>query len=341
MRLDELAKLIGAELVTDPGSLAAKAGSVEINSAATLDDAKSGQITFLASPKYQKQLETTGASAVLVGSSDAAVSPGGMPNGLVLLRAKDIYFSFMKAVVALHGHRRHPAAGVDPRAHVDPTARLGAGTIVYPGVFIGPRVVVGRDCVLYPNCVIYEDCILGDRVIVHAGASIGNDGYGFATHDGVHHKIPQVGNVIIQDDVEVGANTAIARAALGSTVIGRGTKIDSLVAIGHGTRVGEHSLLVAQVGIAGSVTTGHHFVAAGQAGIAGHLKIGDCVQAAAQAGIVSDLEDGTMVAGSPAVPLRMAKRVALLCQKLPELFDRVRQLEKGEKPTSQKSAPEE
>jgi len=137
-----------------------------------------------------------------------------------------------------------------------------------------------------------------------------------------------VGNVLIEDDVEIGAQTAIARGAVGSTVIGRGTKIDSLVAIGHGVRIGEHSLLVAQAGIAGSVTTGHHFVAAGQAGIAGHLKIGNLVQAGAQAGIMGDLEDGVMVAGSPAVPLRLAKRIALLWQKLPELFDRVRQLEK-------------
>jgi UDP-3-O-[3-hydroxymyristoyl] glucosamine N-acyltransferase len=336
MRLDELAKLIDAELVTDPGRDAAKLGSVDITSAATLEDARAGQISFLAKVKYQNQLASTRASVVIMTSGQEAAAP----DGVLLLRAKDAYFAFMKAVVALHGFRKHPAKGVDPRAFVDPSAKIGPGTIVYPGAYVGPRVAIGRDCILYPNCVIYEDCVLGDRVIVHAGASIGNDGYGFATHDGVHHKIPQIGNVIVEDDVEIGAQSAIARAALGSTVIGRGTKIDSLVAIGHNTRVGEHSLLVAQVGIAGSVTTGHHFVAGGQVGIAGHLKIGNLVQAAAKTGIIADLQDGETVGGQPAVPLRIAKRLALLTQKLPDLFDRVRRLEAGNK-SPEKTTPEE
>jgi UDP-3-O-[3-hydroxymyristoyl] glucosamine N-acyltransferase len=334
MRLDELAKQIDAELVAR-GADSGKTAAVQITSAARLEDAGSGQISFLANIKYQNQLATTQASAVIV-TSDLEAS---VPDGVALLRAKDSYFAFMKAVVALHGHRKHPAKGADPRAFVDPTAKIGPNTVVYPGVYVGPRVAIGRDCILYPNCVIYEDCVLGDRVIVHAGASIGNDGYGFATHEGIHHKIPQIGNVIIGDDVEIGAQTAIARAALASTVIGRGTKIDSLVTIGHGTRIGEHSLLVAQVGIAGSVTTGHHFVAGGQVGITGHLKIGNVVQAGAQAGIMGDLEDGAIVAGSPAMPLRTAKRIALLWQKLPELFDRVRRLEGGNK-SSEKTTPE-
>lgn len=297
---------------------------MEIASAAALEDAGAGQISFLANPKYQKQLETTRAAAVIVPKrvpDDAAAA------GVVLLHAGDPYYAFAKAVVALHGHRRHPISGIDPGARVDPTARIGAGTIVYPGVFVGPGVVIGRDCVLYPNCVIYDGCMLGDRVIVHAGAAIGNDGFGYATHAGVHHKIPQVGNVVLEDDVEIGAQSAIARAALGSTVIARGTKIDSLVAVGHGARIGEHSLLVAQVGIAGSVTTGHHFVAGGQAGMVGHLKFGDRVTVGAQTGVVADLADDSVVAGTPHMPLRLVKRVVLLWGRLPALFDRVKRLE--------------
>jgi UDP-3-O-[3-hydroxymyristoyl] glucosamine N-acyltransferase len=319
MRLKELARLIGAEVAD------AKAGEVEVRSAAALEDAEAGQVSFLSNLKYQSHLQTTRASAVIV----ATATPGdAAAAGVALLRAGDPYYAFMQAVVALHGHRKHPVSGIDPRAYVDETAKIGAGTIVYPGAFVGPGVVVGRECILYANCAIYEGCVLGDRVIVHSCAVVGNDGFGYATHKGVHHKIPQVGNVVIEDDVEIGAGAVIARAALGSTIIGRGTKLDSVAVVGHGTRIGEHSLLVALCGIAGSVSTGHHFVAGGQAGVAGHLKIGDCVSLAAQTGVTGDLADNSVMGGSPAMPLQMAKRIALLCWKMPELFARVRDVEK-------------
>jgi len=312
LTLAELAQTIGAELTGDPQHA--------ISGAATLEDAGPEQVSFLSNPKYEKLLETTRAGAVILAT-------GTKCDRANLLHTKDPYFSFAKAVIALHGHRVHPFAGIHPRATVEATAQVAAGTVIYPGAYVGPRAKVGKDCVLYPNAVIYDDCVLGDRVIIHAGASIGHDGYGYATSQGVHHKIPQIGNVVIEDDVEIGANAAIQRAAMGSTVIGKGTKIDSLVSVGHGTRVGAHGLLVSQVGIAGSTTLGHHVTLGGQVGVAGHLKIGNNVVAAAQAGITNDVPDQEALMGSPAMPLASARRVIVLMTQLPELARRIRHLE--------------
>lgn len=312
MRLDELAKRIEADLVGD--------GSIEITSISTLEAGGIGQLAFLANPKYAKQLDTTQASAVIVASriSNPRVA---------LLKSADPYYSFARAVVALEGHRKHPFEGVHPKAHVDETATIGPGTVIYPGVFVGPRSKIGRDCILYPNAVVYDDTIIGDRVIVHANAVIGQDGFGFATHQGEHFKIPQIGNVVVEDDVEVGAGCCISRAALGSTVIGRGTKMDSQVMIGHNTKVGPHGLLVAQVGIAGSVTVGHHATIAGQVGIAGHLKIGDNVTIAGKSGVMTDIADQTIVLGMPAMPAQQGRRVYSIFTQLPELVERIKQLE--------------
>lgn len=328
LTLSELAGRIGAEAVGDPGLV--------IHSAHTLEEAGAGQVSFVANPKYLKQLETTRASAVIVGPGVA----GG--RGLALLRAADPYYAFMQAVVALHGHRAHPHAGIHPRAHVDPTATVGAGSVLYPGVYVGPRAAVGRDCVLYPNAVVYDDCVLGDRVTVHAGTSVGNDGFGYATHKGVHHKIPQVGNVVIEDDVEIGANCSIQRAAMGSTVIGRGTKFSDNITIGHGAKIGPHGLLVAQVGVAGSTTTGHHLVMAGQSGLAGHLKVGDRVTVAAQSGVINDAPDGAVLMGMPALPAGRARRASVAFAQLPELMVRVRELERaiGDASSGDKSSEE-
>ncbi len=312
MTVKELAEAIGAEVTGD--------GAADVSSVATLDEARPGQVSFLSNRKYAKQLDTTAASAVIA-------APGIAHPRVTLLKTSDPYLAFARAVVHLHGHRAHPHEGVHPRAHVDPTAALGDGCTLYPGAFVGPRARLGQGCTLYPNAVVYDDCLLGDRVTLHAGAVIGQDGFGYASSKGVHHKIPQVGNVVLEDDVEVGANTCIARAALGSTVVARGTKIDALVMIGHGTKVGEGSLLVAQVGIAGSVTVGHHATLAGQVGVAGHLKIGNNVTIAAQAGVMADLDDQTVVIGTPAMPAAHARRVYAIFTQLPDLLDRVKKLE--------------
>lgn len=312
MKLAELAAAIDAEVLGD--------GEVEVHAVAPIERAGPGEVSFLANAKYIKQLSTTRASAVIVGGNVRT-------DAVTLLKTRDPYFAFSKAIVALHGHRRHPFQGVHPRAHVEPSAAVGEGTVIYPGCYVGAGARVGRDCILYPNVVIYEGCVVGDRCILHAGVVIGADGFGFATHAGVHHKIPQIGNVVIEDDVEIGPNSTISRAAMDSTIIGRGTKIDQGVVVGHNVRVGEHGLLVAQVGIAGSATLGRHVTLAGQVGVAGHLKIGDNVQVGGKSGVMHDLEEPGGYVGTPAMPFAQARRVYSIFTELPELQKRVKELE--------------
>jgi UDP-3-O-[3-hydroxymyristoyl] glucosamine N-acyltransferase len=209
---------------------------------------------------------------------------------------------------------------------------------LYPGVYVGEHAVIGDDCLLYPNVVIYDRCRIGNRVTLHACTVIGQDGFGYATHRGkgadgtegaaMHHKIPQAGIVVVEDDVEMGAACAVERAAMGETRIGRGTKFADLISIGHGTTVGEHCLFVSLVGVSGSVDIGKYVALGGQAGVAGHLRIGDFVQAAARSAIAQDVPDGLKVGGTPAIGLDQAKRNALAGLELYDLFKRVRQLER-------------
>lgn len=318
LTLGQLAAEIGAEITGGDAE-------AEVSSVATLEDAGPGEVSFLSNARYVRLLETTNASAVIV-------APGVRSERVALLRASNPYYAFARAVVKLHGYRRHPHAGIHPAAYVDPAATVGENTVLYPGVYVGPRARIGRDCILYPNVVVYDDCRVGDRVILHANCSIGHDGFGHATHKGpdgvpVHYKIPQVGNVIIEDDVELGAGCAIDRATLGSTVIGRGTKFSNLVSIGHGARIGPHGLLVGLVGIAGSTKIGHHVTLAGQVGIAGHLEVGDNVTVGAQSGVINDVEDHTTLVGSPAMPASHARRVYTIFTQLPELLERIKKLE--------------
>jgi UDP-3-O-[3-hydroxymyristoyl] glucosamine N-acyltransferase len=312
MQLSELARAIEASVVGD--------ASADVSGVATLDEATPSDVSFLANPRYADRLATTGAAAVIV-------APGITSDRLNLLVAKDPYLAYCRAVVTLIGHRKHPFSGVHPLAHVDKTATVGEGTVVYPHCFVGPRVRIGRDCILYPGVVVYDDCVLGDRVTLHANTVIGQDGFGYATSRGVHHKIPQVGNVILEDDVEIGAGCAIERAAMGSTIIGQGTKFADLVSIGHGTKIGPHGLVVSLVGIAGSATIGHHVTIGGQAAINGHTRVGDQVTIAGQSGVVGDVEDRAVLLGSPALPIRQARRVYVAQARLPELIERVRGLE--------------
>ncbi len=330
MKLAELAALVGGELEGD--------GTREIRGVAAIDQAGPADLTFLANPRYERHMATTQAGAVVVSPKYAGPAP------VPLIRAGDPYFAFRQAVVKLYGFRKKPFMGVHRRSYVDQRAELGENvvvaafaticegavigdnTVLYPGVFIGPHTRVGRDCVLHPNVVVYERCVLGDRVTVHANTVIGEDGFGYATHNGVHHKIPHVGHVEIENDVEIGANCAIDRAAVGVTRVGLGSKFSNLIAIGHGSSVGRHNLLVAQVGLAGSVTAGDYCVFAGQAGVAGHLTIGDRVRVGAQAGVHQAVPSDTEVLGSPAQPLAQARRSLIAGMQLPELRNQVRQM---------------
>ena len=305
----------------------------------TLEDAGDGEVSFLANPKYEKQLQTTRAAAVVVRPDVTA------PDDLHLIRVDDPYAAITVLIVALHGYRQHqPPPTHDRAADIDPSARIGDGAtihpgvtiaadvvigaraVIYPGCYIGPRCRIGDDVQLYPNVVIYEDCVLGHRVALHAGTVIGNDGLGYAPVDGKWVKIPQVGIVEIGDDVEIGSNCSIDRATLGKTVIGSGTKMSNLIAVGHGARIGEHCLIVAQVGLAGSVDVGHHVTMAGQVGVVGHIRIGNHATLGAKAGVVNSVPDGATYLGQPAIPIADMRRQVACVQKLPALTKQVKRL---------------
>jgi UDP-3-O-[3-hydroxymyristoyl] glucosamine N-acyltransferase len=304
------------------------------------------EISFVSNAKYAKHLSTTKAGCVVVALDfDPAKieRPGLEP--LTVIQADDPYFCFRQILVLLHGFRQKPSPGVSPLAAVARTAKIGRDVSIGPFAAVGENAVVGdrsvlytgatlmdgvqigEDCIIYPSATVYDQCVLGNRVVLQSGASIGCDGYGFATYKGVHHKIPQIGNVVLGDDVEIGANSVIERAAMESTLIAHGTKLGNGVVIGHNCQIGEHNLLVSQVGIAGSTTTGHHVVMAGQVGVAGHLNIGDMVRVAAQAGIMTDAEPNQDLGGTPAIEFRRARKVYIQFFKLPELAQRIRDLE--------------
>ncbi len=304
----------------------------------TLEDAGPGEVSFLANPKYTDRLATTRASAVLV---DRKVA---VPDGVAALRSDDPYACLCHAVVKIHGYRRHPTwggerasiaesaavgagANIAPGVTVGDKVRIGRNVTLYPGCYIGDRCEIGDDVVLYPNVVVYDDSVLGHRVTIHAGTVIGEDGLGYAPVGERWAKIPQVGRVVIEDDVEIGANCTIDRATLGCTSIGRGSKFSNLIAIGHGTRIGSDCMLVALVGVAGSVTIGRHVTLAGQAGIVGHHTIGDNARVGAQAGVRSDVAPGVTVLGAPAIPIAEARRQMMVMQRLPEMRRQLRELE--------------
>lgn len=328
--LGELAEYVGGRVCGDP--------SVHIKSASTLGRAEEGEISFLANNKYEKQLRTTRASAVIVGKETANAT-------VPLLVAEDPYYAFMQIMVLLHGHRKHKKVGISPRSSISDSAKVGIdchihdfvtiaddakvgdGCIIYPCVHIGEGVQVGNDCIIYPNVVIYNDCRIGNRVIINANSTVGEDGFGYASHKGVHHKIPQIGTVIIEDDVEIGACCGVERGTLGDTVVGQGSKLGDLVAIGHGAKVGAHCLLVAQVGIAGSTTLGHHCMVGGQVGIVGHVNIGNNVTIAAQAGVINNIPDNQVVLGAPAIEANQGKRAYSMIQYLPEMRQSIRDLQ--------------
>jgi UDP-3-O-[3-hydroxymyristoyl] glucosamine N-acyltransferase len=328
--LGELAGYVGGRVCGDAG--------VVIKSASTLGRAAEGDISFLANAKYEKLLKNTKASAVIVGRENTNAT-------VPLLVTEDPYYAFMQIMVLLHGHRKHKKVGISPRAFISDSAKVGAdchvhdfvtisddvrigdGCIIYPGVCIGQGVTVGNDCIFYPNATVYDGCQIGNRVIINANAAIGEDGFGYASHKGMHHKIPQTGIVVIEDDVEIGACCAVERGTLGDTVIGLGSKLGDSVAVGHGTKVGPHCLLVAQVGIAGSTTLGHHCVVGGQVGIVGHINIGNNVTIAAQAGVINNIPDGMIVLGAPAIEVNQGKRAYSMIQYLPDMRQNIRSLE--------------
>lgn len=319
--LGELAELVGGRVCGDP--------SICLSGVAPIDQAGPDQITFLANPKYQPLLATSQAAAIIVHPSLEGASDR------PLLLTPNPYLAFAKILTRLHLPKPEPR-GVLPGATVHPDALLGedvtisAGCVIEAGVKIGrgtllhPNVVVyadaeiGADCILHANAVVREGCRLGDRVILQPGAVIGSDGFGFAPDGEGYFKIPQVGRVVIEDDVEIGACTCVDRGTLGDTRIGRGSKIDNLVQLAHNVQVGEHCILVSQVGIAGSSRIGRHCTFGGQVALAGHLKVGDNVTVAGRSGITKDVEGNQTVAGLPVMPHREWLKMTMSMQNLPE-----------------------
>ncbi len=313
-------------------------GGIEIHRVAKIESAGPGEVTFLANPKYASALASTKASAVIAGAAIASAP-------CAIIRSPSPYLTFARAAGVLSPDRRpepgvHPLASIAPDAGVDETvtvgafvvisngARVGARTIIHPHAVVGADVVIGEDCVLHAHVSIRERCTLGARVIVQNGAVIGSDGYGFAQRpDGSHEKIPQTGPVVIEDDVEIGANTTIDRPAVGETRIKTGTKIDNLVQIGHGVVLGRHVLLAAQVGIAGSTVLGDHVVFGGQVGVGGHLTIGDRVKAVGQSGITNSVDPDTFVSGYPAIENSEWRRSAAIFRRLPDMRKQLKQLQ--------------
>ena len=327
--VSELAERLRGEVIGD--------GSVRITGISSAENAKTGDITFAEKESYFEAAERSAASAILVsGAFSSAVKP--------LIRVPNARISMARLLPVFFPPETHPpgidpAARVHPTAVVDPSASVGPNCVIGPEVRIGPRSalmsgnhigaksVLGEDVTLFPNVVLYPRTQIGNRVSIHAGTVIGSDGYGYVFDEGQHRKVLQLGNVVIHDDVEIGANSAIDRGALGSTVIGKGTKIDNLVHVAHNVTMGKHCLVMGQVGFAGSTRLGDYCVIASQSGIAGHLTLGQQSTVGAKSGVMRDIPDGGKVLGIPAMPDKQMKRQWIALQQLPDLLKKFRDLE--------------
>ncbi len=327
-----------AELAAELGGTVVGDGSVIVRGVAGIREALPGDVTFLANARYEAHLAETRASAVICDRQPRVCA-------IPLVQVDNPYLAFQQAVRVFRPDLDRPAPGVHPTAIVAPDATLGQGVSIGPhcvieagarvgpravlmaGAYVGARVQVGEETFLYPRVVVREDCVLGARCIVHAGVVIGADGFGFAFDAGRYHKVPQVGNVVIGDDVEIGANTCVDRATTDSTRVGDGTKIDNLVQIGHNVSIGRHCIIVAQVGIAGSTELEDYVTLGGQVGVAGHLRLGKGAMVGAQSGVSGDVGTKEVVSGYPAIPHGAWKRLSVLLKRLPQLFQRARDLE--------------
>jgi UDP-3-O-[3-hydroxymyristoyl] glucosamine N-acyltransferase len=326
----EIAKLIGGEVIGD--------ATATLKSFAPAENAQLGDLTFAENEDYFARAEQSAATAIIADRRFSSAKK-------ILIRVPNARVAFAKALALFFPEQKfaagiHPTAVVAKSAQIDPTAhvgphcavgervRLGANSVLQGGNFVGDDSKLGDEVNLFPNVTIYPRTEIGNRVRIHAGTVIGSDGFGYVLDNGMHRKVPQIGNVVIGDDVEIGSNVSVDRGALGSTVIGKGTKIDNLVQIAHNVEIGEHSIIVGQAGIAGSTKLGKYVVLAGQAGIAGHLKIGNQVTIAGQSGVMHDIPDGEKWLGSPAQLDKQTKRQMIAIQHLPDLLKRMAALEK-------------
>lgn len=329
--LETIAKAIKAEVVGD-------AGAITVTGVSSLEEAGPRDLAYVAAGRFAKAASRSKAAAFVV--------EGQIPelNRAQLVAANPAYAfacivqrfftppyrarGIAEWVVRGKDVQVGPAVSIYPFVTLGDRVRIGARVTLHPGVCIGDDCQVGDDSILYPNVTVRERCRIGRRVIIHSGAVVGSDGFGYVQHEGRHHKIPQIGTVIIEDDVELGANVAVDRATFGQTVVKRGTKVDNLVQIAHNVLIGEDCVLAGQVGIAGSTIVGHHVMVGGQAGVADHLTIGDRVMIAARSGVTANLEAGQVVSGSPVMPHELSVKAHAILPRLPELRQRVRDLER-------------
>jgi len=332
VKLKEIAEIIGGKVLGDP--------EVEIKGASGIREARSGDITFLADKRIMNYVFSTNATAIIVKEEIKGLSKS-------MLLVDNPALAFAEVLKVLY-KKPYKALGVSERAIIEKDASLGKDITIYPFVYIGSKAVIGdrvsifpnvyigegvridEDSIIYPNVTIRENVKIGKRVIIHPGTVIGADGFGYVYDKGKHHKIPQIGSVVIENDVEIGANVTIDRATTGKTVIGRGTKIDNLVQIAHNVKIGKHCIIVAQVGISGSSEIGDETILGGQVGIRDHVKVGKRVMAGGRAAIMHDIPDGQVVSGYPAIPHKTWLRAQSIYARLPEYIKRLQKLEKLE-----------
>ncbi len=336
---EAIAEYLGGEVTGDPGAT--------VGEFARIEEGRPGALSFLANPKYEHHVYTTASSIVIVGSDFTPTAPV----AATLIRVPNAYAGFASLLRLYDEHRPRPV-GVSARASVaddakvgekcyvgdfaviDSGACLGDGVLVYPQSYVGRGVRIGAGSTIHAGVKIYEGCVIGERVVIHAGSVVGADGFGFAPgggEGGAFGKIPQIGNVVIENDVEIGANTCIDRATMGSTVLRRGVKLDNLIQVGHNVEIGENTVAAAQTGIAGSVKIGAGCMFGGQVGIAGHITLGDGVKMGAQSGVDHNVEAGGTLLGSPGLPGIRFHRSWAVFRALPELSLRVAALEKAAK----------
>lgn len=318
---------------------------VVVNNLSKIEEGKPGSLTFLANPKYIEFVYTTQASIAIV-NDDFAPSQA-LPSTLTLIKVKDAYQSFAK-LLEFYNHLKNDKTGTEDPVYINDDVQLGKEIYlgafsylgkgvkigdkvkIYPNTYIGDDVIIGEGSVIYPGCKIYADSQIGKNCIIHAGVVIGADGFGFAPNqENEYNKVAQIGNVIVEDFVEIGANTCIDRATLGSTIIRKGTKLDNLIQIAHNCEIGENTVIAAQTGVAGSTKIGNRVMIGGQVGITGHIEIADDVKMAAQSGVASSIKnEGTIVQGSPAIEAGKFQRSYVAFRKLPDLMLKLRELEK-------------
>lgn len=340
----QIAMMINGKVEGNPNAMVASFGKIE--------EAISGQLAFLANPKYEEYLYTTHASIIIINETQELKHS----ISATLIRVPDAYSAFATLLDKYQQIKTHQLVGIQQPAYIDATAKVGEGVFIgafsyvgekaiigngakiFPNTYIGNNAVVGENSIIHPGVKIYHDCLIGKNVVIHAGTVIGGDGFGFAPQpDGTFKKVPQIGNVIIEDDVEIGSNTTIDRGTLGSTIIRSGAKLDNLLQIAHNVEIGNNSVIAAQAGISGSTKVGNNVMIGGQVGIVGHLTIADGSKINAQSGVSKSIKTpNTAVTGSPAYDYTAALRSQAIARKLPELEKRIKELEDLLKEMSQK-----